>query len=61
MITADKGYDWDDRRHRLQAKDVRSIIKPRMFYPLFIANNASVNHRRGIPRDKKSLRGYITD
>lgn len=40
IITADKGYDADDRRRFLQAHDVEPVIKHREFTPLDRAHNA---------------------
>jgi IS5 family transposase len=51
-ITADKGYDWDDIRHKLRGNDVRPVIKHREFYGLDIAHNArhddDTYHRRSV-------------
>lgn len=52
IVTADKGYDWDDLREELREADVRPLIKHREFHPLDMAHNARHNdtiyHRRSI-------------
>lgn len=52
IVTADKGYDWDDLRKELREAEVRPVIKHREFYPLDTAHNARHNddiyHRRSI-------------
>lgn len=52
VITADKGYDWDDLRSSLRAKDIRPVIKHREFDPLDKAHNARIDddvyHRRSV-------------
>lgn len=39
-IVADKGYDWDDLRHKLRENGVRPVIKHKEFYGLDKAHNA---------------------
>ncbi|GAA5064422.1 hypothetical protein GCM10025751_54000 [Haladaptatus pallidirubidus] len=36
IVTADKGYDWDDLREEIRDADVRPVIKHWEFYPLDI-------------------------
>ncbi|WP_224270893.1 IS5 family transposase [Haloprofundus salinisoli] len=52
IITADKGYDWDDLRDELRDADVRPLITHREFYPLDMAHNArhddDTYHRRSV-------------
>jgi IS5 family transposase len=52
IVTADKGYDWDDLREELREADVRPLIKHREFHPLDMAHNARHNdniyHRRSV-------------
>jgi IS5 family transposase len=51
-ITADKGYDWDELRHKLRKEGVRPVIKHREFSPLDAAHNARLDdetyHRRSV-------------
>lgn len=52
IVTADKGYDWDDLREQLRRADVRPVIKHREFSPLDVAHNArhddNIYHRRSV-------------
>jgi len=52
IVTADKGYDWDDLREELREADVRPVIKHREFSPLDMAHNArhddDVYHQRSV-------------
>ena len=52
IVTADKGYDWDDLREELREADVRPLIKHREFHPLDMAHNArhddNIYHRRSV-------------
>lgn len=51
-VVADKGFDWDDLRHRLREEGIRPVIKHREFYSLDAAHNARIDdrtyHRRSI-------------
>jgi len=51
-ITADKGYDWDELRHKLTEAGVRPVIKHREFSSLDAAHNARLDdetyHRRSV-------------
>jgi IS5 family transposase len=51
-ITADKGYDWDELRHKLRKEGVRPVIKHREFSSLDAAHNARLDdetyHRRSV-------------
>jgi len=51
-ITADKGYDWDELRHKLKEAGVRPVIKHREFSSLDAAHNARLDdetyHRRSV-------------
>lgn len=42
-IVADKGYDWDDLRHKLRENGVRPVIKHKEFYHLDKAHNARMD------------------
>jgi IS5 family transposase len=42
-IVADKGYDWDDLRHKLRKNGVRPVIKHKEFYHLDKAHNARMD------------------
>jgi IS5 family transposase len=50
IVTADKGYDWDDLRDELRDADIRPVIKHREFSSLDMAHNArhddDIYHRR---------------
>jgi IS5 family transposase len=50
IVTADKGYDWDDLRDELRDADIRPVIKHREFSSLDIERNArhddDIYHRR---------------
>jgi IS5 family transposase len=52
IITADKGYDWDELRQKLREADVRPVIKHREFSSLDAAHNARLDddtyHRRSV-------------
>ena len=43
LLTADKGYDWDDLRDYLRVNDVRPLIKHREFTSLDAAHNARMD------------------
>jgi len=51
-VAADKGFDWDDVRHKLRSEGIRPVIKHREFYGLDAAHNARIDddtyHRRSI-------------
>ncbi len=51
-VVADKGFDWDDLRHKLREEGIRPVIKHREFYSLDAAHNARIDddvyHRRSI-------------
>lgn len=51
-VAADKGFDWDQLRHRLREEDVRPVIKHGELYSLDAAYNAQIEdatyHRRSI-------------
>ncbi|WP_436936522.1 IS5 family transposase [Halovenus marina] len=51
-VVADKGFDWDDLRHKLRDEGIRPVIKHREFYSLDAAHNARIDddtyHRRSI-------------
>jgi IS5 family transposase len=42
-LAADKGYDWMALRERLREKDVRPLIKHRLFRPVDHAHNARID------------------
>jgi IS5 family transposase len=60
IITADKGYNWDDLRQELREAGVRSVVKHREFSSLDAAHNARLDdetyHRRS-----GTSRGSSTD
>jgi IS5 family transposase len=51
-VVADKGFDWDELRHKLREEGTRPVIKHREFYSLDAAHNARIDdetyHRRSI-------------
>lgn len=51
-VVADKGFDWDDLRHKLRDEGIRPVIKHREFYSLDAAHNARIDdktyHQRSI-------------
>lgn len=51
-VVADKGFDWDELRHKLRDEGIRPVIKHREFYSLDAAHNARIDdstyHRRSI-------------
>jgi IS5 family transposase len=51
-VVANKGFDWDDLRHKLREEGIRPVIKHREFYSLDAAHNARIAdktyHRRSI-------------
>ncbi len=42
---ADKGFDWDELRHRLREEGIRPVIKHREFYSLDAAHNARIDDK----------------
>jgi IS5 family transposase len=44
-VVADKGFDWDDLRHKLRDEGIRPVIKHREFYSLDAAHNARIDDR----------------
>jgi hypothetical protein len=43
ILTADKGYDWELRRHRLHSEAVKPVIKHHEFVWHGVANNVLLN------------------
>lgn len=52
IVTAVKGYEWDDLREELRAADVRPVLEHREFWSLDMAHNArhdgAIYHQRSV-------------